>query len=85
MLFSEFYGEYDVDIVFLGARPLFLLLVDVYLGYECVYDLGSQLLNVNKSVGVGNEIVYRIPFTSIARFGFFKLGELFASVDCSDS
>ena len=57
MLLSESYGEYDVDIVALGARQLFLLLVDVYLGYECVHDLGSQLLIVNKSVGVGNEIV----------------------------
>ena len=33
-------------------------LVDVNLGHECVYDLGSQLLNVNESVGIGNELVY---------------------------
>ena len=57
MLFSKSYGEDDVDIVSLGARPLFLLFVDVYLGYECVDDLGGKLLNINKSVGVDNEIV----------------------------
>ena len=50
-----------------------------------MYDLRSQLLNVNKSVCIGDEIVYRIPFTSIARFGFFELGEFFVSIDCSIS
>lgn len=42
-----------------------------------MYDLGSQLLNINKSVCIGNKIVYRISLFTIARFGFFKLSELF--------
>lgn len=30
-----------------------------------MYNLGSQLLNVNESVGIGNKIVNRIPFLTI--------------------